>query len=72
MSTREIALNIFNRLSEEQLKAFVKLFGDFIDIPEENPDEWDMEMIKRSKSDNSESVPFEQAAAELGIDLNGI
>lgn len=72
MSTKEIAMNIFNRLSEEQLKSFVKLFGDFIDIPEENPDEWDMEMIKRSKNDDSEGVPLEQAAAELGINLNGI
>lgn len=70
MSTKEIALNIFNRLSEKQLEAFVKLFGDFADIPEEDPDEWDMEMMERSKNDNSEGVPLEQAAAELGIDLN--
>ena len=70
MSTKEIALNIFNRLSENQLKDFVKLFGDFVDIPEEDPDEWDMEMIERSKNNNSESVSLEQAAAELGIKLD--
>lgn len=29
MSTRDIAYDIFNRLSEEQLQGFVQMFGQF-------------------------------------------
>ena len=42
MSTKEKAFYIFNQLTEEQLEAFVILFGkNFGFIPEEAPDEWD-------------------------------
>lgn len=71
MSTRERATFIFERLSEEQLEAFVTLFGRTF-IPEEEPDEWDREMIERSKKDNSESVSLEQAAAEMGFKLDDL
>lgn len=71
MSTRERATFIFERLSEEQLEAFVTLFGRTF-IPEEEPDEWDREMIERSKNDNSESIPLEQAAAEMGFKLDDL
>lgn len=71
LSTRERAEYIFNNLSEEQLAAFVTLFGSNF-IFEEKPDEWDKQMIERSIHDTSESVPLEQAAFEMGIDLNYI
>lgn len=71
MSTRDRATFIFERLSEEQLEAFVTLFGRTF-IPEEEPDEWDREMIERSKKDNSESVPLEQVAAEMGFNLDDL
>ena len=29
MSTRDIAYDIFNRLSEEQLQGFIQMFGRF-------------------------------------------
>ncbi len=107
MSTREIAQNIFDSLTEEQLNTFITLFkahetpnaetinaineiesgggtlftgttdelfsefgGNF--ILEEEPDEWDKEMIKCGMNDISESIPLAQAAAEMGIDLNDI
>ncbi len=35
MSTREIAYNIIDCMSEEQLSAFVALFGNAADIPNE-------------------------------------
>lgn len=35
MSTREIAYNIIDCMSEEQLSAFVALFGDSADVPNE-------------------------------------
>ncbi len=71
MSTRERAFNIFQQLSEEQLEAFVTLFERTI-IPEEEPDEWDKEMIERAGRDTSEKIPFEQALAELGLDENDL
>lgn len=67
MSTKEKALYIFNRLTEEQLKAFVTLFGGDCFIPEEAPDKWDREMIANSKDDNSESIPFDDFVKELGF-----
>ncbi len=107
MSTREIAQNIFDSLTEEQLNTFITLFkvyetpnaetlnaineiengggtlftgttdelfsefGGNI-ILEEEPDEWDKELIKRGMSDTSESIPLAQAAAEMGINLNDL
>lgn len=71
MSTKDRAMYIFDRLSEEQLEAFVTLFGRTY-IPEEEPDEWDKEMIERSKKDDSESISLEQAAAETGFNLDGL
>lgn len=62
---------ILDSLTEEKLKAFVTLFGNEF-ILEEEPDEWDREMIERSRQDNSESIPLEQAAAEMGIELNDL
>ncbi len=35
MSTREIAYNIIDCMSEEQLSAFVALFGNAADVPNE-------------------------------------
>ncbi|MDE6731342.1 MAG: hypothetical protein K2J77_00505 [Oscillospiraceae bacterium] len=71
MSTKDRAAYIFERLSEEQLEAFVTLFGRTY-IPEEEPDEWDKEMIERSKNDTSESIPLEQAAKEMGFNLDDL
>lgn len=71
MSTRELAFNIFQQLTDEQLEAFVTLFGRAV-IPEEEPDEWDKEMIERGRSDKSEGIPFEQVVAELGFDINDL
>lgn len=34
MSTREIAYNIIDCMSEEQLSAFVALFGNAADVPD--------------------------------------
>ena len=39
MSTRELAYNILDALTEEQLQAFVTLFGKSVNhIPEVEPD----------------------------------
>lgn len=35
MSTREIAYNIIDCMSEEQISAFVALFGNAADVPNE-------------------------------------
>lgn len=35
MSTREMAYNIIDRLSDEQLKGFIAMFGDFYSVSNE-------------------------------------
>lgn len=68
MSTKEKAFFIFNQLSEEQLKAFVTLFGKgFNVIPEEEPDEWDKALIRDSKEDNEGSMSLDDFVKELGF-----
>lgn len=73
MSTKEKAFYIFNSLTEEQLEAFVVLFGrNFNIIPEEAPDEWDRDMIANRYEDNEESVPFDDFVKELGFNPNDL
>lgn len=67
MSTREKASMILDRLTEEQLRAFVTLFGASIKIPEEEPDEWDQALIKDSQVDNAESMAMDDFVKELGF-----
>lgn len=67
MSTKEKAFYIFNQLTEEQLAAFVTLFGTMRTIPEVEPDEWDKAMIADSKIDNDESKPLDEFIKELGF-----
>ncbi len=68
MSTKEKAFYIFNQLSEEQLKAFVTLFGNgFNVIPESEPDELDKALIKDSREDNEESMQLDDFVKELGF-----
>lgn len=74
MSTRELALTILNSLTEEQLQAFVTLFGNPVNrIPEVEPDDWDKEMIQRAKAENDgETISIEELAAETGIDYESL
>ncbi len=67
MSTREKASLILDRLTEEQLRAFVTLFGASTEIPEEEPDEWDQALIKDSQTDNAESMSMDDFVKELGF-----
>lgn len=68
MSTRELAYSILDALTEEQLQAFVTLFGKSVNqIPEVEPDEWDKDMIEQSKDDNEESIPLDEFVKELGF-----
>lgn len=72
MSTREKAFYIFNQLTEEQLAAFVTLFGSVRTIPEEEPDEWDKALIADSKIDNDESMSLDDFVKELGFKPNDL
>lgn len=71
MSTREQVHYIVDCLSEEQLRGLLMIFGDYSapDIKEAEPDDWDMEMIKRAEADKSEGEPIEDFAKRLGIDI---
>lgn len=69
MSIKELAYSILDTLSEEQLCAFVTLFGNpALRIQEEEPDEWDKKLIADSKIDNDEAVPLNSFVKEMGFD----
>ncbi|MGN1304025.1 MAG: hypothetical protein ACI4YB_03215 [Oscillospiraceae bacterium] len=72
MSTKEKAFYIFNHLTEEQLSAFVTLFGGMMSISEEEPDEWDKAMIAESKIDNDEFMTLDDFVKELGFEPNDL
>lgn len=73
MSTHERAFYIFNQLTEKQLEAFITLFsGNVALIPETEPDEWDIQMIEDSMTDNEESVPLDSFVEELGFCPNDL
>lgn len=47
MSIREQAVQIFNQLTEEQLRGFILMFHDLVSvpvIPEKEPDAWEASM----------------------------
>ncbi|MDE7098040.1 MAG: hypothetical protein K2O60_02715 [Ruminococcus sp.] len=70
MSTREIAYNLIDNMTEEQLKGFIMLFGNLMNIPEEEPDEFDMALIADSMTDNEETMSLDEFVKTLWIDKN--
>lgn len=70
MSTKEIAYNLIDNMTEEQLTAFIMLFGNRMSIPEEKPDKLDMALIADSMTDNDETMSLDEFVKTLGIDKN--
>ena len=69
MSTREMAYSILSTLSEEQIKAFITLFGrGFSNFEETEPDEVDKWLISDSLIDNDESMPLDDFVRSMGMD----
>ncbi|MDD6991760.1 MAG: hypothetical protein PUI48_08025 [Oscillospiraceae bacterium] len=61
MSTKEIALSIFNHLTEEQLRGFIAMFGGYYDIDEEFNEETKAAM-KSAYNDEDIIGPFDSVA----------
>ena len=61
MSTKELALNIFNHLSEEQLRGFIAMFGEYYDLGEYFNDET-KEAMKSAYNDEDIVGPFDSIA----------
>ncbi len=78
MSTKEKAFYIFERLTEEQLEAFVTLFGNIVkNTIDESEDDLFCEnllnnYLNDSSPDKHDSVSLEKFADELGININEI
>lgn len=69
MSTRDIAYNIINRLSEEQLKGFVAMFRDFYPIDTDDQFKRDrafenLQNLRRSVQDFDEKKELEEYRKE--------
>ena len=73
MSTREMAYSILSTLSEEQIKAFITLFGrGFSNFEETEPDEVDKWLISDSLIDNDESMPLDDFIRSMGMDPDNL
>lgn len=75
MSTKELAYSLIDRLPEHQLEAIVEILKGLSvpKITEAEPDEWDLEMIKRAEAENDgETTSIEDFAKELGIDYDSL
>ncbi len=75
MSTKELVYRYIDRLNESQLNAIIAVLKQF-NIPmyeEIEPDEWDMEMIRRAETENDgETVSIEELAKDLGVDYGSL
>lgn len=66
MSTREIAMDIVNALSEEQLQAFVTLFGS--EIMKEKAMEKLMKELEVGKA-SGDPVEEQEVLSRFGVEL---
>ena len=72
MSEREHLKQVIDRLPEYKLAYVSNLILDIekMAIEEVEPDKWDLEMIEHAKKENdSQGIPIEALADELGITL---
>lgn len=76
MSTKELAYSLIDRLDEQQLNALIVILQGISGadtIEEVEPDEWDLEMIKRAETENDgETTSIEDLTKELGIDYDSL
>ncbi len=76
MSTKELAYSLIDKLDEKQLDAIVVILSGMsgVNLVEEvEPDEWDMEMIKRAEAENDgETIPIEELTRNLGLDYGSL
>ena len=66
MSNNEILFDVFRQF-DKHTAVISTLF-----CVEEEPDDWDKEMIERGRNDTSERILFEQAVVELGFDVSDL
>lgn len=76
MSTKELAYSLIDRLDEQQLNALIVILQGISGagtVEEVEPDEWDLEMIKRAETENDgETTSIEDLTKELGIDYDSL
>ena len=72
MSNKERAMQLLEDIPENKLVFIVEMLENIKAYAGEEiePDEWDLEMIERSKMENDgNGIPIEKLAEELGITL---
>lgn len=72
MSNKERAMQLLEDIPENKLVFIVDMLESIKAYAGEEiePDEWDLEMIKRAKRENDgHGIPIEALAEELGITL---
>ena len=70
MSEREKAINLLNNLPDNKIVFVIAYLQGLSDGLEENPDDWDLEMIKAAQEENDGTVvSIDDLAGELGVSL---
>ena len=69
---RQKAHNPIERLPEDQIAYIISIIEGIkgISIPNENPDELDLYLIKESESDSDEIQDLDDFVKELGLDVD--
>ncbi|NLY44764.1 MAG: hypothetical protein GX053_02060 [Tissierella sp.] len=69
---RQKAHNLIERLPEDQIAYIINIIEGIkgISIPNENPDELDLFLIKESEKDNDETEDLDDFVKELGFDVD--
>ena len=72
LNIRKKAHYLIDKLPEDQVAYLVKIIEGIkgLSIPNEEPDELDMFLIKESQADNEDTMTMEDLIEELGIDAN--
>lgn len=72
MSNKELAIDIINKIPEYKLSYVIEMLnglkGLLVDVEEEAPDKWDLEMISEAKKINDgTAISFEELLEKDGL-----
>ena len=72
LNIKKKAYRLIDSLPEDQVAYVIKIIEGIkgISISDEDPDEFDMYLIKESNEDSDDSMPLDKFAEELGFNID--
>jgi hypothetical protein len=72
LNIKKKAHKLIDSLPEDQVAYVIKIIEGIkgISISDEDPDEFDMYLIKESNEDSDDSMPLDKFAEELGFNID--